>query len=93
MDGNILISTKPGLIILDREIYMTEDDTFNALRKVPLVEMIELWQRSPIDVQPRVDTKKAEDVRKDIRDFFKSYGWEYLDFNDKWYQYLIDRGL
>ena len=49
---------------------MTEDDTFNTLRRIPWNQMYDLWMQSDI-------TPGRSDNDPKVNKFFKSYGWTY----------------
>jgi len=65
---------------------MTEEDTFLKLRKLPFLDMVEVWWQSPIPGQPIYELLSAarkydnDFVRPDICEFFAQYGWNYIDF-------------
>ena len=56
---------------------MTEDDTFNALRKPSVHVMYNLWMACPI----------LDWGCKEAFDFFKTHGWTRDTFIDAWWAY------
>lgn len=56
---------------------MTEKDTFDALRRVPIKEMIQLWKESAV--------QSWEDANAPV--FFEQHGWEGEKFRRAWIAY------
>ena len=57
---------------------MTEDDTFNALRRAPYTEVIEKINQWP--------KWRIEPVTWDeLGEFVAPYGWSLNDFRNEWY--------
>jgi len=53
-------------------IKMSEDDTFNKLKRIPFKDMKELWVRREVEVG-----------RTSFNKFFQKYGWTYKDFSEE----------
>lgn len=54
---------------------MTEDDTFNRLRRIPFREMFRIWAASPM-------TASTEG----FRELFKEHGWVWEDYLELHYK-------
>ncbi len=54
---------------------MTEEDTFNALRRVPLQEMFDLWLGAT-----HLSGIISSSTRPMVEEFFNRYGWSYEEY-------------
>jgi len=57
---------------------MTEDDTFNKLRRPPVEAMYILWMKHPI----------SDWFSEDAEKFFESQGWTRDTFYKAWKEYM-----
>ena len=54
---------------------MTEEDTFNRLRRIPFLKMFDIWAASPM-------TASTEG----FRELFKEHGWVWEDYIEVHYR-------
>jgi hypothetical protein len=53
---------------------MTEDDTFVKLRRIPLLQMREIWLSNPLELAPSCDLDSNSLL-------FEKYGWTPLAYS------------
>lgn len=59
---------------------MTEEDTFNRLRRIDVNKMMDIWLRSSIKGYAVTNLTVNEEIPTDIVDLFDAYGWTFLEF-------------
>jgi hypothetical protein len=56
---------------------MTEDDTFNALKRIPFKQLYAIWQDTP--------------AGQDSASIVEQYGWTKAEFCNEYYKRVNDR--
>lgn len=63
---------------------MTEEDTFNRLRRPSTREMTQIWFRSPLTIPGLWNPTCSVPV--EVESFFSKHGWKFLEW---WHAYDV----